>query len=105
MTARQAHFETVLQERKAYLEAALQKYEASLERPKSADFEDGATERENDEVIEGLGNSGQAELRLIEAALGRIADGSYGICAQCGNEIMEARLETIPHAALCRNCA
>ena len=65
MTARQDHFETVLQDRKAYLEAALQKYEASLERPKSADFEDGATERENDEVIEGLGNSGKAELRLI----------------------------------------
>ena len=105
MTARQDHFETVLRARKSYLEAALQKYEASLERPKSADFEDGAIERENDEVIEGLGNSGQAELRMIEAALGRIADGSYGICAQCNNEILEARLETIPHAALCRNCA
>ena len=105
MTAKQDHFETVLRERKSYLEAALQKYEASLERPKSKDFEDAAIERENDEVIEGLGNSGKDELRLIEAALGRIEDGSYGICAKCGEDILDARLETIPHAALCRNCA
>lgn len=105
MTRDIAHFETVLKERKAYLRASLEKYEASLERPKSADFEDGATERENDEVIEGLGNSGQAEIRLIDAALGRIEDGSFGICAKCGEEISTERLSVVPHAALCRTCA
>lgn len=105
MTVVIAHFEKILTDRKAYLEAALQKYEASLERPKSADFEDGATERENDEVIEGLGLSGQAELRSIEAALRRIKDGTYGDCVRCGEEIVDARLETVPTAALCRNCA
>lgn len=99
------HFEKVLTARKTDLNAALHRYEASLERPKSADFEDGAIERENDEVIEGLGISGQAELHLIEAALGRIAAGEYGICAQCGEMIPNARLETVPHAALCRSCA
>ena len=105
MTDRVPHFERLLRDRKAFLEANLQKYEASLERPKSADFEDGATERENDEVIEGLGLSGQAELRQIEAALSRVAAGSYGICVKCGEEILEARLETVPTAALCRTCA
>lgn len=105
MTVAVDHFEKILNERKAYLEESLQKYEASLERPKSADFEEGATERENDEVIEGLGLSGQTELRLIDAALERIASGEYGYCAKCGNEILAARLETVPHAALCRHCA
>lgn len=105
MTIAVDRFEKMLRDRKSYLEAALQKYEASLERPKSADFEDGATERENDEVIEGLGLSGQTELRLIEAALERIAAGEYGVCARCGNDILEARLEVVPHAALCRKCA
>ena len=105
MTVATEHFERMLTDRKAHLEAALLKYEASLERPKSADFEDGATERENDEVIEGLGLSGQTELRQIEAALGRIASGEYGYCAKCGKEIMDARLQIVPHAALCRHCA
>lgn len=105
MTIAVTRFEKILKDRKAYLEAALQKYEASLEQPKSPDFEEGATERLNDEVIEGLGLSGQSELRLIGAALDRIKAGDYGICAKCGNDIMEARLEVVPHAALCQKCA
>lgn len=105
MTIETARFEKILRERKAHLETALEKYEASLERPKSADFEDGATERENDEVIEGLGNFGKTEIRLIDAALARIENGSFGLCARCGKEILAARLETVPHAVLCRSCA
>jgi RNA polymerase-binding transcription factor DksA len=42
---------------------------------------------------------------MIDAALSRVADGSYGICVNCGEQISEARLEAVPHAARCRNCA
>jgi DnaK suppressor protein len=38
------------------------------------------------------------ELREIEAALGRIEAGSYGICLQCGNPIPRERLEAFPAA-------
>ena len=41
----------------------------------------------------------------IEAALGRIADGSFGRCATCGVQIPEARLEALPYAAQCVSCA
>jgi RNA polymerase-binding transcription factor DksA len=99
------HFERKLRERKAYLEEALQRFEAALDAAPNPDAEDRATEREGDEVLEGLGSSGLAELRQIDAALGRMAKGEYGVCVNCGEPIAEKRLEIIPHAARCASCA
>lgn len=42
--------------------------------------------------------------REINDALRRIADGTYGICAQCGGPIAKARLDIVPHARLCMKC-
>ena len=44
------------------------------------------------------------ELQNIEAALARIADGSYGICADCGDDIARARLKVYPMATRCLPC-
>ena len=44
------------------------------------------------------------ELQDIEAALARIADGSYGICIDCGGEIGRARLKAYPTAERCLPC-
>jgi DnaK suppressor protein len=44
------------------------------------------------------------ELQEIEAALTRIADGSYGVCAGCGGEIAHARLKAYPMATRCVPC-
>lgn len=44
------------------------------------------------------------ELQNIDAALTRIADGSYGSCADCGEEIAEARLKAYPMATRCLPC-
>jgi RNA polymerase-binding transcription factor DksA len=99
------HFERQLRERKAYLEKALHRFEAALDRPVNPDAEDRATEREEDEVLEGLGSSGLAELRQINAALARIEEGSYGTCVHCGKPIPQKRLEIIPHAPRCARCA
>lgn len=40
-------------------------------------------------------------LREVTAALARLDDGSYGICAVCGKEISHARLEARPWTAYC----
>ncbi|MCV2489798.1 TraR/DksA C4-type zinc finger protein [Geodermatophilus sp. YIM 151500] len=40
----------------------------------------------------------------IDAALDRIADGTYGMCTQCGVEIPLERLEFRPFAAGCVAC-
>jgi RNA polymerase-binding protein DksA len=45
-----------------------------------------------------------AELRQIEAALGRIEDGSYGVCSVCGLDIAAARLQANPSAERCIVC-
>ncbi|MCR9292719.1 MAG: TraR/DksA C4-type zinc finger protein [bacterium] len=44
-------------------------------------------------------------LEQIEAALEKIADGSYGACEECGGRIPKARLELIPDTAYCVKCA
>ncbi len=43
-------------------------------------------------------------LRLVEDALARFDNGTYGLCVDCGREIDAARLEAIPYAALCLDC-
>jgi RNA polymerase-binding transcription factor DksA len=85
--------------------ARLTTIDAELESHQSKDWEDLATEREADEVLEGMGLSGQQEIRQIEAALGRIASGDYGVCATCGDQISEERLDVLPFTPFCRNCA
>ena len=47
----------------------------------------------------------KVELSRIEAALQRIADGDYGLCVRCGEEIAEGRLLSDPSAPLCIDCA
>lgn len=44
-------------------------------------------------------------LDRAEEAVGRIDDGTYGICAECGSAIPVARLEAIPHTKLCVTCS
>jgi RNA polymerase-binding protein DksA len=44
-------------------------------------------------------------LEQIEEALERIEDGKYGVCENCDARIPAARLNAIPYAILCVNCA
>ncbi len=87
------------------LEARLGAIEVELDSHQSKDWEDLATEREGDEVLEGLGTSGQQEIRMIKAALARMEDGSYGTCTKCGAEIAVARLDLLPSTPFCASCA
>lgn len=87
------------------LESRLDTIEHELDKPMSQDWEDRAAEREGDEVMESMGNSGLLEIAMVTAALERIEQGTYGLCTQCDNEILDARLDLLPHTHLCRNCA
>jgi RNA polymerase-binding protein DksA len=40
----------------------------------------------------------------LDEALRRIAEGTYGKCITCGNDISMARLEALPHARFCIAC-
>jgi DnaK suppressor protein len=52
-----------------------------------------------------LGQNTVDLLRKVERALARTADGTYGICETCGNQIPVARLEVLPYSTECVSCA
>ena len=98
-------FQTILTKRRTELETRLGKITRDVSKKASADWSEQAQERENDEVLDALGNETESELRLVVKALERIREEEYGICERCGVEIPEARLDIMPYAALCVKCA
>ena len=67
--------------------------------------EDRQVERLDDELLSALSASDREEILRIDAALAKIAEGSYGTCEECGEAIAPARLEAVPDAVLCITCA
>ena len=47
----------------------------------------------------------QGQLRQVEDALERLGAGTFGACRSCGRPIAAVRLEAIPWAATCIDCA
>ncbi|MDX6410246.1 MAG: DnaK suppressor protein, partial [Gaiellaceae bacterium] len=51
-----------------------------------------------------VASEAQARVAEIDAALGRVEGGTYGLCEACGKPIPHARLEVVPEATLCVSC-
>jgi RNA polymerase-binding protein DksA len=51
-----------------------------------------------------LANNAREMLEQVRQALGRVDDGSYGICDSCGKGIGKLRLQAFPRAKLCMSC-
>ena len=51
-----------------------------------------------------LRDASERRLHEVDAALARVAAGSYGRCGACGGPIADARLEALPWASLCIEC-
>ncbi len=62
---------------------------------------DNATETFMRELDDGLEENAEHLLGEIDAALGRLEDGTYGTCTVCGKKIPEERLQAVPWASLC----
>lgn len=60
-----------------------------------------ADEDVNHQILE----MGKLNLAQVNRALAKIADGTFGVCSECGEEIHEARLKAIPWADICIDCA
>ena len=43
-------------------------------------------------------------LQAIEEALGRVEQGTYGVCRDCGEPVAAARLNAIPWTRVCITC-
>jgi RNA polymerase-binding transcription factor DksA len=66
-----------------------------------ADENDTADEIEDYEGNQGIVNKLAIQLSLVEKALEKIANNTYGKCDVCGEEIPEDRLEANPSALTC----
>ncbi|MCC5989804.1 MAG: TraR/DksA C4-type zinc finger protein [Pararhodobacter sp.] len=101
-----------LARRKAQLIARLKELDVRLHEiedeflaHQAKDWEEMATEREQDEALNALGEKGLREIRMIRAALARIEEGEYGFCTKCGVRIPDARLDILPATPFCPVCA
>jgi DnaK suppressor protein len=56
------------------------------------------------ELLFSQGTSGHQQLRLVQQALSRVREGSFGECVHCGTEIGPKRLEALPWTPYCINC-
>jgi DnaK suppressor protein len=93
-----------LRARLAELTGNIARLQGDLRAPLDADFAEQANELEGQDALAGIEDAHRAEALQINAALGRIAAGSYGICANCGCDIPAARLAVLPTATLCIAC-
>lgn len=65
---------------------------------------DQGTDSMNREILFMHAQRDCRELYLIEDALERIGNRSFGICESCSGDIGTARLEALPEARLCIQC-
>lgn len=97
-----------LQALRRELDNRLQRIRADRQRragPLSADFAEQAVELENEEVLNRLELSTEADLAQVARALQSEAEGHYGICERCGEVIEEPRIRALPQATRCSHCA
>ncbi|MEO8241968.1 MAG: TraR/DksA C4-type zinc finger protein [bacterium] len=94
-----------LQDRLGVLTHRIEEIEAELQSHQTRDWEDQATEREGDEVMQEITQGSATEIRAINAALERIEAGTYGICVICGVGIEDARLDLLPFTPFCKDHA
>ena len=99
--------ELLLNRRRA-IRRLLEQGQAAEQRPRDEavpDWLDRAATEESADILHRLSESERRELAEIDAALERIADGTYGSCEECGGPIGRQRLRAIPEARRCIACS
>jgi len=75
-----------------------------LQQEREPDWEDQAQLLTAAQRIDGMGENERAQLAVVDAALQRIASGTWGWCVVCGQPIDKKRLEAAPEALRCVGC-
>jgi len=73
-------------------------------REASGDYGDMSEQSQQEWLFVNRNRATSTELGLIESALQRIKDGTYGICAHCEEPISPQRLRAVPWAKYCIQC-
>ncbi|EDP73971.1 TraR/DksA family transcriptional regulator [Hydrogenivirga sp. 128-5-R1-1] len=96
-----------LLEKKAQIIESLENNSKESQNEKSGveDTADEVTAELSRETLYKLSQTEREKLFLIEIALKKIENGTYGICEECGAPIGEKRLEALPWVRLCIECS
>ena len=68
------------------------------------DIADRAASSYTKEFLFSQSNNDRQLLQMVESALSRIREGSFGECISCGKEINPKRLEAVPWSRHCIEC-
>ncbi len=68
------------------------------------DLADKASSAYTKEFLYSLSNTDRESLQLVDEALQRINKGTFGVCAECGDDLNRKRLEAVPWAKHCISC-
>jgi DnaK suppressor protein len=98
-----------LQRRRRVILETSRRADAEIEALRAAErdpeFEEGAQSEHEQFTLSRLTETQRHEILQIDAALARIEAGEYGVCRDCGGEIDPRRLQALPYAVLCTECA
>lgn len=101
------YFKEILESRKEQIEKNISDVNSELHQLNTlelSDEGDHASANNNSMVESAIVSKQYDELKEIEVALGKIANGEYGVCEMCEDDIGFQRLKVKPHAVYCIDC-
>ena len=101
------YFKEILESRKEQILKNISSVNSELNQLSNLELNDEgdhAAVNNNSMVESAIVQQQQQELQEIEKALAKIANGEYGICEMCEDEIGFQRLKVKPHAIYCIDC-
>jgi len=100
-------FKKRLEERQQALRKAVSRTEEDgrvADQDTAQDIADRAASSYNKEFLFHQSNNDRQLLQMVEGALSRIREGSFGECISCGKDINPKRLEAVPWTRHCIEC-
>jgi len=101
------YFKDILLSRKEQITKNIYGVNAELDQLSSLELNDEgdhAAVNNNSMIESAIVQQQTKELREIEVTLGKIANGDYGVCEMCEDDIGFQRLKVKPHAIYCIDC-
>ncbi len=107
--ARRISLKRILSEYQRRVQADVSEYEARMRRAGASgrqilDSGEAAADDIQSDLDLAVNDLRMETLRMIDDAINRVNDGTYGYCFECGQEISEQRLAAVPFAARCKDC-
>ena len=100
-------FRKRLEERQQALRKAVSRTEEdgrTADQDSAQDIADRAASSYSTEFLFSVSNNDRQLLQMVESALQRIREGTFGECVNCGSEINPKRLEAVPWTRYCIAC-